>query len=320
MATFEEVREMAPRRTEQRAHYMYKTLRKERLNSVICKMVLEAPHIAKKAAPGQFVILRIDQKGERIPLTICDLDRGSGTITIIFQEVGKTTVKLGTLEEGYKLVDLVGPLGRPTKIAKYGKVLVVGGGVGAAEVYPIAKALKQAGNNITIVAGARTKELLILEEELRKECHHLYITTDDGSYGFAGNVGVLLKELLPREDFDIAFAIGPVVMMKAVSQLTRPHNLKTMVSLNSIMVDGTGMCGTCRVSVGGKTKFTCVDGPEFDGHQVDFDQLMVRQDRFLKEEKMSLETFKHKCKLRNQKPEQSAAKASLPEGDRNQKA
>jgi len=273
---------------------MYKILRKERFNPTICLLEIYAPQIAKVAKPGQFIILRVDEKGERIPITLYDFDIGKGIISIIFQEVGKTTYRLGELLEGEALIDLIGPLGRPTDVKRFGRVLLIGGGVGAAEVYPIAKALKGLGNHITTIIGAKTKDVLILEEKMRRLSSRLLVATDDGSYGFHGFVSDLLKQILAEERFDRIFAIGPLLMMKAVSDITLPHKIKTLVSLNSNMVDGTGMCGTCRVTVGGRMRFTCVHGPEFDGHQVDFDELLVRQKRFAEEEKRSLELFRKK--------------------------
>lgn len=249
-----------------------------------------APLVARKAKPGQFIILRIGEKGERIPLTIADFDAQKGTITIIFQEVGKTTKLLGLLKEGDRISDFMGPLGNPTKIEKYGRVVCIGGGVGAASLPLKAKALGEAGNEVISIIGARTKELLILEEELQKTSDELYITTDDGSKGHHGFVTDILKKLIDeRKNIDLVITVGPVIMMKAVANVTRPHNIRTMASLNPIMVDGTGMCGSCRVRVDGETKFTCVDGPEFDAHRIDFDHLMTRLQRYLTEEKLSLE-------------------------------
>jgi len=277
---------------------MYKITAKQYLNPLICKITLREPEIAQKAKPGQFVVIRIDEKGERIPLTIFDTDKANGTITIIFQKAGTTTAKLYESSAGSELKDVAGPLGKPTRIEKFGKVLCVGGGVGAAEIYPGAKALKAAGNEVTVIIGSRTKELLILERELKEASDKLHVATDDGSYGKKGFVTDIIKDLLSKgEKFDIAFVVGPVMMMKAVSDLTRQYNTKTIASLNSNMVDATGMCGTCRVTVGGEVKFACVDGPEFDGHLVDFKELAERNNRFLKQEHESFELFKHKCKL-----------------------
>jgi len=250
------------------------------------------PSIARKAVPGQFVVIIHSEKGERIPLTIADTNKVKGTITIIFQEVGKSTMELGTFKEGDRLQDVIGPLGKPTEIEHYGTVVCVGGGVGIAPLYPIAKALKEAGNKVIGILGARTENLLILEKEFKEITDELYITTDDGSYGRKGFVSDELNRLI-EEGYKITrvWAIGPAIMMKVVSEVTRPHNIKTIVSLNPIMVDGTGMCGCCRVEVGGETKFACVDGPEFDGHLVDFDLLMKRQAMYKKEEKQALESY-----------------------------
>jgi ferredoxin--NADP+ reductase len=254
-------------------------------------MKIKAPLVAKKAQAGQFIILRIDEKGERIPLTIADFDRREGTITIIFMEVGKTTKQLGTLNVGDSLQNFAGPLGMPSEIEKYGTVVCVGGGVGIAPLYPIVKALKEAGNHVVSILGARNEKLLLLEDEIESFSDEFYIATDDGSKGHKGFVSdVLQKQIDEKEKIDMVMAIGPVIMMKVVADLTKKYNIKTLVSLNPIMVDGTGMCGGCRVSVGGETKFACVDGPEFDGHKVDFENLMLRNRRFIKEEEES-------CKL-----------------------
>ncbi len=263
-----------------------------RLNSSVCHLEIEAPLIAKKTLPGQFIILRIDEKGERIPLTIYSAHPESGTIEIIVQEIGATTIRLCRLKGSEHVVDIIGPLGMPTEVEKFGKVICVGGGVGIAEIYPIAKVLKTAGNNIVSIIGARNKELLILEDQMRSVTDELHITTDDGSYERKGFVSDVLEELLKSEHFDIVFAVGPIPMMRSVANITRPFNLKTIVSLNSIMVDGTGMCGSCRATVGGEVKFVCVDGPDFDAHQVDFDELSLRQTRFFDAEKIALARIK----------------------------
>ncbi len=272
---------------------MYRIYSSRRLASAIWEMGILAPEIAERTLPGQFVILRIDERGERIPLTIHDVNKEKGTVRVIFQEVGRTTRRLAGLEEGDSLKDFLGPLGRPSHIGKFGRVVCVGGGIGTAVLYPEAKALKGAGNYIISVIGARSKELLILEKRMREVSDELYITTDDGSSGRRGVVTGALKEILARDKVDLTVAIGPVIMMKFVCQLTREYGVKTIVSLNPIMVDGTGMCGSCRVRVGGKTQFVCVDGPEFDGHQVDFEELRERNTRFLKEERIVLEG--HEC-------------------------
>ncbi len=271
---------------------MYRIIERQDLAPNVKLFRIETPFIARKAQPGQFVIVRIHEEGERIPLTVADFDREGGTITLIFQEVGKTTKMLGTFREGDEILDVVGPLGRPTEIEKYGTVVCVGGGVGIASVYPITRALKEAGNRVISIIGARSKNLLILEDEIREVSDELYITTDDGSYGRRGFVSDELKRLIEEGwKIDWSIAIGPAVMMRAVAETTRPYNIKTMVSLNSLMVDGTGMCGCCRVEVGGRTRFVCVDGPDFDGHQVNFKLLLSRQRIYLDEEKIALEKY-----------------------------
>lgn len=274
---------------------MNKITRKKKLSEYVTLFDIEAPLIARKYKPGQFVIVRIDEKGERIPLTIADVDRERGTVTVIFQEVGKSTKKLGLLNVGEEIQDLIGPLGRPAEIEKFGKVVCVGGGVGIAPLYPQAKALKEAGNEVISIIGARTKGLIILEDEMRKISDRLYITTDDGSYERKGFVSDVLKEILEKEKVDRVITIGPAIMMMVTANVTKPFNVKTIASLNSIMVDGTGMCGGCRVCIGDKTKFACVDGPDFDAHQVDFKLLMERQKTYLPEEKKSLELFEEEC-------------------------
>lgn len=272
---------------------MNEILRKEVLAPEIKLFELKTPLIAEKILPGQFVVVRAYEKGERIPLTVADTDKEKGSITIIFQEVGKSTAYLGMFKEGDTILDVIGPLGKPSEIEKVGTVVCIGGGVGIAPVYPIVKALKEKGNKVISILGARNKELLILEKEIREFSDELYITTDDGSYGRKGFVSEELKRLIDEgKKIDRVVTIGPSIMMKVVSDVTRAHKVKTIVSLNPIMVDGTGMCGACRVEVGGETKFSCVDGPEFDGHLVDFDLLMKRQAIYLKEEKESYEKFK----------------------------
>lgn len=276
---------------------MNKIIKKEKINSVTTRFAIEAPRIAKKALPGQFVMIRIDETGERIPLTICDFDREKGLIFIIFQEAGKTTKKLSTLNEGASLSDIAGPLGKPTIVDKQGSIVFVGGGIGIAELYPIVRRSKEKGNKNTVIIGARSKELLILKDELKSVSDELIITTDDGSYGRKGLVTGPLKECINKEKFALCYCVGPDIMMRAVCEATKPFNLKTIVSLDANMVDATGMCGTCRVSVGGKTKFSCVDGPEFDGHTVDFKEFMARQERFKEEERESLKLYeKTTCK------------------------
>jgi ferredoxin--NADP+ reductase len=259
-------------------------------------MVLDAPEIAAKRRAGQFIILKIDEQGERIPLTIVDSDSAQGTITIIFQVVGKTTAALARMNAGQELQDLQGPLGNPTEIENFGHVVCIGGGVGVGVVYPLAAALKKAGNRVTSIIGARTKSLLILEEEMKQVSDRLIVATDDGSYGFHGFVSAVLQNLIDSgEQIDHVFAIGPVPMMRVLCEVTRPHGIKTTVSLNPIMVDATGMCGACRVNVGGKTKFTCVDGPEFDGHLVDFPLLTNRLRMYQEQEKQSHDNYRCQC-------------------------
>ncbi|MCM8773311.1 MAG: sulfide/dihydroorotate dehydrogenase-like FAD/NAD-binding protein [Candidatus Omnitrophica bacterium] len=252
----------------------------------IVRLEVSAQDISKKAKPGQFVVLMVCKEGERIPLTIVDNSPEKGTITLIFQEVGLTTKLLGGLREEDYLYSLVGPLGNPTEIKKYGNVILIGGGVGIAEIYPVAKALREEDNYITTILGARTKELLILEKEMEKFSHKFYITTDDGSDGKKGFVTDVLKEILTDNlTYNLIYAVGPIPMMRKVSELSNPYNIKTIVSLNALMVDGTGMCGCCRVNVGDKTKFSCVDGPEFDAHLVDWDNLIKRNSMYLEKEK-----------------------------------
>jgi len=267
----------------------FQVLEKETLAPGIKRMVISAPLIAEKAKVGQFVILRVDEYGERFPLTLVEWDEEKGTITVIFQEVGVSTKKLGSLKVGDKIRDIVGPLGNPSEIRYYGDVAVVGGGVGTALVYPQAKALKEAGNRVTTILGARTAELLLLERELAEISDELYISTDDGTKGFKGFTSDVLKMLLEEgRRFDYVFAVGPAPMLRAVAEVTRPYKIKTVASLNPIMVDGTGMCGACRVTVGGEVKFACVDGPEFDAHQVDFRELMNRLHAYIDKEEEAL--------------------------------
>jgi len=278
---------------------MNKILNKRVLTEGVNLFEIEAPQIARKRAPGQFIILRINEYGERIPLTIADVNKEKGSITIVVQVIGKSTHHLGTLNVGDSLMDLVGPLGQPTHIEKLGTVVAIGGGVGHAVCYPIAKGMKEAGNYLITIIGARTKDLIILEDETKEFSDEFYITTDDGSYGRHGLVTDQLKEIISNgKKIDLVVAAGPAIMMKFVSLLTKEYGIKTIVSLNSIMVDGTGMCGVCRVEVGGKTKFACVDGPEFDGHEVNYDLLMKRLATYKEEEKLAydryLKTFKDK--------------------------
>jgi len=265
---------------------MYKIVKKRQLNSAVTLMEVEAPLIAKKALAGQFIIFRVDEKGERIPLTIADYDREKGTVTIIFQIVGRSTMLLNQLEEGDSILDFVGPLGKPTEVDGFKRVAVVGGGVGCAIAYPSAKALFKNGTEVDMIAGFRNKDIVILEDEMRAACTNLYMMTDDGTYGEKGLVTDKLKELIEKEGrhYDAVIAIGPVIMMKFVAATTKPHGIKTIVSLNPIMIDGTGMCGGCRVKVDGEIKFACVDGPDFDGHKVDFDELMKRNSSYRERE------------------------------------
>ncbi len=275
---------------------MFKIVRKKELNSTVTLMDIEAPFIARKAKAGQFIIFRIDEKGERVPLTIAGYDREKGTVTIIFQKVGFATIALGNLNEGDYIQDFVGPLGKPTEVEGKKKVCVVGGGVGCAIALPSAQAFKEAGAEVTVIVGFRSKDIVILEEEFKAVSDNLILMTDDGSYGRHGLVTQPLQELLEAgEKFDEVLAIGPVPMMKFVCKTTEPFGTHTMVSLNPIMVDGTGMCGGCRVTVGGETKFACVDGPEFDGHKVDFAELMNRNSLYRGREAQVTE--QHACRM-----------------------
>ena len=275
---------------------MYKIVRKKELNPAVTLMEIEAPFVAKKAKAGQFIIFRIDDKGERVPLTIAGYDREKGTVSIIFQKVGLSTKMLGEMNEGDYIQDFVGPLGKPTDVEGKKRVCVVGGGVGCAIAYPSAKAFKEAGVEVDVIVGFRSKDIVILEEEFKEASDNLYLMTDDGSYGEHGFVTVKLQELLEAgNQYDEVLAIGPIPMMKFVCKTTEPFGVKTIVSLNPIMVDGTGMCGGCRVTVGGEVKFACVDGPDFDGHQVDFAELMNRNGVYGEREKETAET--HMCRL-----------------------
>jgi ferredoxin--NADP+ reductase len=259
--------------------------RKEMAGGTIVLNEIEAPLIAKKAKPGQFVILKANENGERIPLTMADANPEKGTITIIYMVVGKSTALFKSLNVGESYQDVIGPLGKPTHLEKLGTVVCVGGGTGIAVLHPITRGLKAIGNNVISIIGARSKDILILEDEMKAASHKLHVCTDDGSYGHHGFVTEVLKQVLEKEDVKLVVAIGPVPMMKFVSKITKDFHVPTMVSLNPIMVDGTGMCGGCRVSVGGETKFACVDGPEFDGHKVDFDELTRRLQAYCEEEK-----------------------------------
>lgn len=276
---------------------MYKILEKKALGPGMWYMRIQAPLVARRAMPGQFIMFRTTEEGERVPLTIADFDRQEGWVTIIFQEVGFSTKQLGRLEQGDHILDFAGPLGQPSVLDGFKKVLCIGGGVGIAPLYPQIKQLSQAGASVSVIIGARSKDYIILEEEIKGLSDSLYIATDDGSYGQKGFVTDILKDLITKQasKYDLVIAIGPLVMMKAVADFTRAFAIPTRVSLNPIMVDGTGMCGGCRVTVGGQTKYACVDGPEFDGHLVDFDEAMRRQGMYKQEERVD-----HSCRLTDQ--------------------
>lgn len=269
---------------------MHKILLNEKIAPQIFRMEVEAPVVAKKARAGQFVMVRIDEQGERVPLTIADHD--GGKIVMVYQVVGVTTHRLTEKKKGEGLLDVAGPLGHSTEAGRIGTVCCVGGGVGIAELYPVAKAYKAAGNKVIVIVGARTKELVIFKKELKGTCDEMFVTTDDGSNGKKGFVSDVLRGILDSgEKIDLVYAVGPAIMMKVVADLTRPHRIKTLASLNTVLVDGTGMCGSCRVEVGGETKFACVDGPEFDAHKVNFSEMMTRQGLFIEQEK-------HACRIR----------------------
>ena len=271
---------------------MFKIIRREEMaEGTVVLNEIEAPRIARNARPGQFVILKANEEGERIPLTMAETDPEKGTLTIIYMVVGKSTALFKSLKVGDAYQDVIGPLGKATEIEKVGNVVCVGGGTGIAVLHPITRALKNVGNHVTAIIGSRSKDLLIMEEHMRRASHELLICTDDGSYGRKGFVTEALKDVLDKGDTQLAVAIGPVPMMKFVSKLTAQYGVKTIVSLNPIMVDGTGMCGGCRVTVGGKTKFACVDGPEFDGHKVDYDELMLRLQAYCEDEKRCFEDY-----------------------------
>ncbi len=279
---------------------MYRILEKKVLSDIVKLMVIDAPHVARAARPGQFVIVRIDEYGERVPLTIADFDRDAGTVTIIFQEVGKSTRHLGMLAAGDEIASFAGPLGHPTEIAQYGTVVCVAGGVGIAPVFPIARALKEAGNHVISIIGARNGSLLFWEDRMRNVSDELIVCTDDGSAGRKGLVTEPLTEVLERPGLSVAkiWAIGPTIMMKFVAFTTKPYNVPTIVSLNTIMIDGTGMCGGCRVPLTDKAQFVCVDGPEFDAHQVSWDTLLHRMQFYRKEERLATERFTHNCRCK----------------------
>jgi len=270
--------------------------RQEMADGTVVLNEISAPLIAKNAKPGQFVILKANETGERIPLTMADTDPKKGTVTIIYQVVGKSTALFKSLNVGEKYQDVIGPLGKPTHVEKLGTVVCVGGGTGVAVMHPITRALKEVGNRVIAIIGARTRDLLILEDKMKAASNELHVCTDDGSYGHHGFVTDVLKEALNKEDVKLVVGIGPVPMMKFVSKMTAEYKVKTLVSLNAVMVDGTGMCGCCRVSVGGKTQFACVDGPEFDGHLVDFDELSQRLQSYKEEEARSFASYLKMCK------------------------
>lgn len=275
---------------------MFKVLKKVVVAQQVDEIVVDAPHIATHAKAGNFIVLRLHEKGERIPLTIADANREEGTITLLFQKVGKTTLEMGLLRPGDIIRDIAGPLGHKTPIANYGHCVLVGGGIGAATLFPILKALKNAGNEVTMIMGARTEELLVWKDRFGNLADRLLPVTDDGSLGRKGIVTDLLKDVIEENNIAVVVAVGPIKMMKAVSDLTRAHDIKTIVSLNPIMVEGTGMCGACRVKIDGETKFACIEGPEFDGHEVDFDELINRLGFYREEEKLATTAFKEKCK------------------------
>lgn len=270
---------------------MNKIIEKEYFSEAVVKLVVEAPHIARSRKAGHFVIVRTGEKGERIPLTIAAADTDKGTITLIIQKVGVTSARICELEEGDEITDVVGPLGKPTHIENVGTVLASGGGVGVAPLLPIVEAFKQAGNRVITVLAARKKELIILEEQMRKHSDEVIIMTDDGSYGRQGLVTNGMEEVILREKVDLAVTVGPAIMMKFATLLTGKYSIPTVASLNTLMVDGTGMCGACRVSVGGKTRFVCVDGPEFDAHEVDFDEMLLRLDSYKPSEAEAYESY-----------------------------
>lgn len=278
---------------------MYKIIHKQRLHETIYSMWIKAPEVAQSVQPGQFIILMIKEQGERIPLTVADFDREKDLIRIVFQIVGKTSEELSHLEEGDTLFSFIGPLGKKTEIENYGTVVTVGGGTGIACIHPITRALKEAGNKVISLIGARSQELIIMEEEIKKASSKLIVTTDDGSYGRKGFVTQVLKELLDQDQsIKKVWTIGPAIMMKVTCETTKPYSVETIVSLNSIMVDGTGMCGSCRVTIGEETKFVCTDGPEFDGQLVDWTEFMNRLSRYQDSEKRSWDLYKeafHTC-------------------------
>jgi NAD(P)H-flavin reductase len=277
----------------------YRIVKKEVYSPVTYMWEVEAPDVARAAQPGHFLIVRMNEEGERIPLTVADFDRQHGTVTVVIQAVGKSTQEMMRLNQGDSILDLIGPLGEASHIERRAKIILVGGGLGVAPVYPQLRACKELGSTTLSIIGFRTKSLVFWEERFRAYSDEMHIATDDGSYGHKGFVSQVLQILLEKHrDTEEVVAIGPLPMMKACCDVTRPFGVRTMVSLNSIMVDGTGMCGSCRVTVGGKLKFACVDGPDFDGHQVDFDELLRRQRRFQREEQESLQRYEEECRLK----------------------
>jgi len=273
---------------------MFRIVEKRELGRGVDEFVIEAPEIARKAKPGQFVIVRVTARGERIPLTVADTDPEAGTVTLMVQRVGKSTYHLSCFEEGNSIRDIVGPLGRPTEIERWGHVVAVGGGLGLAPIHHICKGVKEAGNRLTVIMGFRSKDLIFWEDRMQIIADRLIITTNDGSYGKKGLVTDALREVIEEDEVNAVICAGPVPMMKAVAELTRPYGIYTVASLNPIMVDGTGMCGACRVTVGGEVKFACVDGPEFDAHKVDFDELMNRLRMFKEQESLAMKRFQEK--------------------------
>jgi NAD(P)H-flavin reductase len=281
---------------------MNKIVEKEFFSEKVVKIVVEAPEIAKSRKAGNFVILRVGENGERFPLTIAGADTEKGTITLVVQTVGVSSSKLAALEPGDFITDLVGPLGKATHVEKKGTILAAGGGVGVAPMLPIVEAYKKAGNRVISVIAARSRDLIILEEQIREWSDEVVVMTDDGSYGRQGLVTVGMEEVILREKVDECIVIGPAIMMKFAALLTKKYNIPTLASLNTIMVDGTGMCGACRVTVGGKTRFTCVEGPEFDAHQIDFDEMLMRMGAYRNEEKQAFDHYVHQCQCQKEKP------------------
>ncbi|MZP66668.1 MAG: sulfide/dihydroorotate dehydrogenase-like FAD/NAD-binding protein [Bacteroidales bacterium] len=281
---------------------MNKIVEKEYFSEKVVKIVVEAPEIARSRKAGNFVILRVGEKGERFPLTIAGADPEKGTIILVVQTVGVSSSKLAALEPGDFITDLVGPLGKATHVEKKGTILAAGGGVGIAPMLPIVEAFKKAGNRVISVIAARSRDLIILEEQIREWSDDVIVMTDDGSYGRQGLVTVGMEEVILREKVDECIVIGPAIMMKFAALLTKKYNIPTLASLNTIMVDGTGMCGACRVTVGGKTRFTCVDGPEFDAHQIDFDEMLMRMGAYRNEEKQAFDHYVHQCQCQKEKP------------------